>query len=77
MFDRDRVIENLIDDDFLAIIDNGDHEYLYDILHGGFKGYNEMTDNELAVECDERDISYLFGEDDDTFVDVNETGGKW
>ena len=47
------------------------------ILHGGFKGYNEMTDNELAIECDERDISYLFGEDDDTFIDVNETGGKW
>ena len=49
--------ENLIDDDFFAILDNGDHEYLYHILHGGFKGYNEMTDNELAIECDEREIS--------------------
>ena len=77
MFDREKVIEALIDDDFFAILDNGDHEYLYHILHGGFKGYNEMTDNELADECAERDISYLFGEDDDTFVDVNETGGKW
>lgn len=65
MFDRDRVIENLIDDDFFAILDNGDHEYLYHILFGGFKGYNEMTDNELAIECDERDISYVFGENDD------------
>ena len=35
MFDRDRVIENLIDDDFLAILDNGDHEYLYHILQIG------------------------------------------
>jgi len=64
MFNREKVIESLIDDDFYAIIDNGDHEYLYHILHGGQKGYNHWTDDELVRECDERDISYLFGDNE-------------
>ena len=64
MFDRDKVIELLIDDDFLAIIDNGDHQYLYEILHTGQLGYTHWTDDELIRECEERDISYLIGEDE-------------
>ena len=62
MFDRDKVIEALINDDFDAIINCGSYDYLYDILQGGHIGYSNMMDNELIKECEERDISYLVGE---------------
>ena len=77
MFDREKVIEILIDDDFDAIINCGSYDYLCDILRSGHLGYDHMLDEELIKECEERDISYLVDEDDDTFIDVNETGGKW
>ena len=77
MFDREKVIELLIDDDFDAIITNQSYDYLCDILMSGHVGYDNMSDDMLIAECEERDISYLIGEDDDTFIDVNETGGKW
>ena len=64
MFNREKVIETLINDDIFAIIDCDSYTYLADILHNGFKGYDNMGDYELMKECDERDISYLFGEDD-------------
>ena len=62
MFDREKVIEILIDDDFDAILTGGDYGYLADILYGGHVGYNHMTDKMLMEECEERDISYLTGE---------------
>jgi hypothetical protein len=65
MFDREKVIEILIEDDFFAILDSGDHDYLYNILYGGQKGYTHWTDDELIRECEERDISYLIGDNDD------------
>jgi hypothetical protein len=34
-------------------------------MRQGFKGYDNMTDEELMDECNERDISYLVGDDDD------------
>ena len=77
MFDREKVIEILIDDDFDAIVTCHSWDYLYDILNNGHLGYSNMMDHELIKECEERDISYLIGEKDDTFIDVNETGGKW
>lgn len=77
MFDRDKVIELLIEDDFDAIVGCRSWDYLYDILYHGQIGYSNYTDDELIKECNERDISYLHGENDDTFIDVNETGGKW
>jgi hypothetical protein len=62
MFDREKAIEALIDDDFDAIVGCRSWDYLYDILYHGHLGYDHMTDNELVDECAERDIPYEFGE---------------
>ena len=62
MFDREKVIEILIDDDFDAILTGGDYGYLDEILRNGHKGYDNMGEYELIKECEERDISYLVGE---------------
>ena len=64
MFDREKCIEVLINDDFDAIINCGSYDYLYDILHSGHIGYDNFTDNELVDECAERDIPYEFGENE-------------
>lgn len=85
MFNRDKVIETLVDDDFNCIdSDNcllNDRSYFYELMTTGFKGYDNMTDEELMQECDERDISYLFGEDDDVQQLKDEKNGlypdKW
>jgi hypothetical protein len=65
MFDRDKVINVLIEDDIYCIMENGCVDYLYDILDGGHTGYRHYSDFELMRECDERDISYLVGDNDD------------
>ena len=85
MFNRDKVIETLVDDDFNCIdSDNcllNDRSYFYELMTTGFKGYDNMTDEELMQECDERDISYLFSEDDDVQQLKDEKNGlypdKW
>ena len=66
MFDRERAIEELVDNDFDTVM-NSDYgvELLRSILDSGFKGYRGMTDEELMLELEQRDISYLYGEDDD------------
>lgn len=63
-FDREKAIEVLIEDDMNVIIDCGHDTYLADILHNGFIGYRNLTDNQLVDECEERGISYLVGDDD-------------
>jgi hypothetical protein len=35
------------------------------MLYSGFKGYQEYTDEQLEVELNERDISTVFGENDE------------
>ena len=66
MFNRERAIEELVDNDFDTVM-NSDYgvELLRSILDSGFKGYRGMTDDELMLELEQRDISYLYGEDDD------------
>lgn len=64
MFDREKAIEALIDDDFDAIIKNGSFDYLCDILRSGHVGYDDLSDDMLIEECEERGISYLEGEDE-------------
>ena len=54
-------IDELINDDADIILGEGDY-FLYALLKDGFKGYANFTDEELIKECEERDISYLFGE---------------
>jgi len=63
MFDREKAIETLVDNDFDTVM-NSDYgvELLRSILESGFKGYRAMADEELMMELDQRDISYLFGE---------------
>lgn len=61
MFDRDKAIGELVGND-VDTIKNDDGWYLSSILHSGFKGYDNYTDEELMQELAERDISYLFGE---------------
>jgi hypothetical protein len=63
MFNRTLVINELIDNDFDTIM-NSDYgpELLREYLASGFIGYNNMTDEQLVAEMNERDISYLYSE---------------
>ena len=62
MFNREKAIQTLIDDDFASIVECEAFDYLEGLLRGGMKGYQNFTDEELMQELQERDISYLFGE---------------
>jgi hypothetical protein len=65
MFDREKAIQTLLDDDINTVVEcisNRDFEYLSNILEFGVKGWRDLTDDELMQELQERDISYLFGE---------------
>lgn len=66
MFDREKAIQELVDNDFSDIFNLGQTEgaMLESILRDGFKGYANMTDEALMQELEERGISYLFGDDD-------------
>lgn len=64
MFDREMAIEELVCND-MDTVRNDDGWYLSSILSNGFKGYKNMTDEELIQELRERDISELFGDNDD------------
>ena len=63
---RERLIERLINDDleYDRLLDRTfvDPHYFEQIMRRGFKGYNNMTINELMEECDAQEISYLFDE---------------
>ena len=65
MFDRELAIQELVDNDFDTVM-NSDYgvELLRSILDSGFKGYRDMTDEELIMELEQRDISPNFGEND-------------
>ena len=70
-FNRDIVIEMLIESDMQVILECQNEEYLFDILKSGHIGYDNMLDAELITECEERDISYLVADNDD--IDENRT----
>jgi len=57
---------NWLYNDFDTVM-NSDYgvELLRSILDSGFKGYRAMSDEELIMELEQRDIYYLFGSDDD------------
>jgi hypothetical protein len=62
---RDKAIDELVNNDINTIQDSSaydDYSYIDSILRCGFKGYEFMTDEELMQELTDRDISYLFGE---------------
>ena len=66
---RDNAIETLVSDDIDTILtakgEYNDEFFLSAILTGGFKGYNVYTDEELERELVERDISTVFGDNDE------------
>jgi hypothetical protein len=69
MFDRSKVIQELInsDVDYLPEDEGMDFivkDMLAKYLREGFKGYNNMSNEELIEQCEDRDVSYLFGNDD-------------
>ena len=66
---RDNAIETLVSDDIDTILtakgEYNDEFFLSAILTQGFKGYNAFTDEELERELVERDISTVFGDNDE------------
>ena len=48
------MIKLLIDSDYDNIQNDGD--FLYGMLYDGFKGYDNMTDEELTQEMNEREL---------------------
>ena len=65
MFNRDEAIRQLIEDDINSYVEHGYVDTLWFILERGFKGYANFTDDELIEELTERDISHIFGDNDD------------
>jgi hypothetical protein len=84
-YDRSKAIEALIRDDIDSIIVSysdfgdtfGDTCYIDSILRSGHKGYENMTDEEIIEELEGRDISYLFGDDDDDYDGQPDEAQEW
>ena len=66
---RDNAIETLVSDDIDTILTSegayNDRFFLSALLTEGFKGYANHTDEELENELFERDISTVFGDNDE------------
>jgi hypothetical protein len=62
---RDKAIKCLIEDDINSYVEHGWIDTLWYVLEQGFKGYANFTDDELNQELEERDISTVFGDNDD------------
>lgn len=61
---RSNAIETIIADDLNTLHECSDSS-IRSVLEWGFKGYHNMTDEELEQELIDRDISTVFGECDD------------
>ena len=64
MWDKVQAINCLIGDDLNTLHECSDSS-IRSVLEWGFKGYYNMTDEELMSELIDRDISTVFGENDD------------
>lgn len=54
---REQAISELIDNEIATILKDSeynDYSYVNDIFRGGFKGYDNFTDEELAAEYKEQ-----------------------
>lgn len=72
-FNRDLAIETLIADD-MDSFDCGATGYVASILENGFKGYANMTDDELIVELEERELNVVDRDYDDSMDGDLESG---
>ena len=62
MFDKEKAIETLVDDDLNTILSyNDDNWIMSELLTNGFKGYSNFTDDELIQELKERGLEEGFG----------------
>lgn len=62
MWNRDKAIKVLIEDDINSYVEHGWIDTLWYVLEQGFKGYANFSDGELMQELMERDITNLVGE---------------
>ena len=62
---RSKAIKTLIEDDINSYVEHGFVDTLWFVLDNGFKGYSNFTDDELKTDLRERDISTVFGDNDD------------
>jgi len=56
---KGEMIDALVQDDLDTIYssnENGDSEYIHNILYSGFKGYENFDMDELEAECRERGL---------------------
>jgi hypothetical protein len=56
---KGEMIDILVQDDLDTIFssdENGDTEYIHNILYSGFKGYENFDMDELEAECRERGL---------------------
>jgi len=56
---KGEMIDVLVQDDLDTIYcqyENGDSEYIHNILYSGFKGYENFDMDELEAECRERGL---------------------
>lgn len=65
---RGKAIDTLLGNDYDTVMNDSD--YLYSLLQFGFKGYDNMTDEELEQELVDRDISTVFGDNDDENITI-------
>jgi hypothetical protein len=57
VFNRQKAIESLIDSDVDYVLNTGSGlEWLQSTLRYGFQGYDTFTDDELVMECLNRDM---------------------
>jgi hypothetical protein len=61
---KQQAVETLVADDIDAMR-NGFEDGAISVLRWGFQGYYNMTDAELEQELRERDISTVFGDNDE------------
>ena len=55
-FDREQMIELLVNNDFDSIMSGDATELLNSYLEFGHKGYRDYTDLQLVVECEQRGL---------------------
>jgi len=73
-YDRQKCIEELVNDD---LVNNEHGDFLKHLLIVGFKGYVSFTDEEIMAELEDRDISYLFGDDDYEYDGQPDEAQEW
>ena len=56
MFDRDVMIQALVDNDFDSIMNGDATELLNSYLEFGHRGYRDYSDLELVTECEQRGL---------------------